>query len=126
MPLKFLNEDTGAWLDAVFCFTGKSPKTRTEMQAIAINAGASVTKTVTRGTTILVIADANSTSSKATKAREIGIDLISPEQFFDMCNYVTQSNAVGNISQVRVSKPPPVEQTPEKKNRHSTVRKIVI
>lgn len=39
MSLKFLNEDTGVLKEAVFCFTGKSPKTRPEMEAIAINAG---------------------------------------------------------------------------------------
>ena len=78
MALQFLNSDTGNLKDAVFCFTGKSPKPRSIMEAIAIEAGASVTRSVTNRTTILVIADANSASSKANKALAAGIDLISP------------------------------------------------
>ena len=82
MALQFLSENTGRMKNAVFCFTGKSPKPRKEMIAIANKAGAAVTQSVINMTTILVIADANSTSAKAQKARLIGIDLISPEQFF--------------------------------------------
>ena len=70
----------------VFCFTGKGPLPRSEMAAIAIKAGASVTKSVTNDTTILVIMDMNSQSAKAKKARKNGIDLIGPQTFFVMCN----------------------------------------
>lgn len=112
MPLKFINEDTGVLKTAVFCFTGKSPKTRTEMQAIAINAGASVTKSVIGKTTILVIADAGSQSIKARKAREMGIDLISPEQFFKICKSVLPTS-----EQIFFKKP-------TEKKKHSLVRKI--
>ena len=86
MGLKFINEDTGVVKPAVFCFTGKCPKPRSEMEAIAIQAGASVTKSITSRTTILVIADPNSVSSKAQNARIAGIHLISPEQFFNFCD----------------------------------------
>lgn len=78
--------DAGIQLPAIFCFTGKSPKPRSEMEALAIKAGASVTKSITNETTILVIADPNSTSSKAIKARRERLDLISPEDFFEICN----------------------------------------
>jgi len=117
MALKFINEDTGNLKEAVFCFTGKSPKTRVEMQAIALNAGAKVTKSVTNQTTILVIADASSKSIKAEKARSMEIDLISPSQFFMMCGSVTASNGNGEISQVHIKKP-------NEKKRHSLVRRI--
>lgn len=123
MALKFINEDTGDLKTAVFCFTGKSPKTRPEMEAIAIKAGASVTKSITSKTTILVIADANSMSSKALKARTRGIDLISPLQFFMMCSSVTASNSDGQISQIRVKKPKPITK-PIEKRKHSSVRLI--
>jgi DNA ligase (NAD+) len=67
----------------VICFTGKSPKTRPEMIALAESAGASVSSSVNSNTTILIIADTNSTSSKAVKARKIGIKLMSPEDFLN-------------------------------------------
>jgi DNA ligase (NAD+) len=70
------------------CFTGKSPKPRPEMNSLAKAAGASVVSSVGSSTTILVIADINSISSKAIKARELGIKLMSPEDFL--------SNVSGN------------------------------
>jgi len=123
MSLKFLNEDTGDLKSAIFCFTGKSPKPRSEMEAVAINAGASVTKSVTNKTTILVIADADSQSAKARKARELGIDLISPQQFFEMCQAVTQSNGGCSMTRVAVKKPKPISK-PTEKRKHSSVRRI--
>ena len=113
MALKFVNEDTGALKMAVFCFTGKSPKTRTDMESIALKAGASITKSITSKTTILVIADAGSMSTKARKARDNGIDLISPQQFFEMC---TSPIGTGHIS---IEKPKPTEKT-----RHSLIRRV--
>lgn len=123
MSLKFINQDTGVIKTAVFCFTGKSPKTRPEMEAIAINAGAQVTRSVNGKTTILVIADANSMSCKAQSARDRGIDLISPSQFFLMCSSITESNGDGQISQVHTKKPKPVTK-PTEKRKHSSVRRI--
>ncbi len=123
MALKFINEDTGALKTAVFCFTGKCPKTRPEMEAIAINAGAHVTQSVNGRTTILVIADANSMSCKAESARDRGIDLISPSQFFLMCGSITASNGDGQISQVHIKKPKPLTK-PTEKRKHSLVRRI--
>lgn len=121
MTLKFVNEDTGDLKTAIFCFTGKSPKTRPEMEAIAINAGAQVTSSVNGRTTILVIADANSMSCKAQSARDRDIDLISPEQFFLMCNYLTISNSGNPI--VHIQKPKPITK-PSEKRKHSSVRRI--
>jgi len=123
VALKFIDEDTGDIKKVVFCFTGKSPKPRLEMQAIALKAGADVTNSVNSKTTILVIADADSKSIKAEKARSMGIYLISPSQFFMMCGAVTASNGGGQISQVGIKKPKPVTK-PTEKMKHSSVRRI--
>lgn len=71
--------------DITFCFTGKGPMSRNELTAIAIKAGASVSKSVTSETTTLVIMDMDSQSIKARKARANGIDLIGPQTFLAMC-----------------------------------------
>lgn len=123
MTLKFINEDTGVLKTAVFCFTGKSPKTRPEMEAIAINAGAQVTRSINKKTTILVIADANSMSSKAQKARDIGIDLISPSHFFMMCDPILTTNGNYKTNQVQIKKPK-LTTKPTEKRKHSSVRRI--
>lgn len=70
----------------VFCFTGKcSFASRSDLEYYAKQAGASVTKTVTKATTILVIVDIYSASSKARKARDNEIRLIGPSTFMKMC-----------------------------------------
>lgn len=121
--LQFINDNTGAIKNAVFCFTGKSPKTRIQMQTIAINAGANITRSVNDQTTILVIADANSKSYKAESARDRCIDLISPKQFFDMCFNATESNGGNPISQIHIKTPKPINK-PTEKRKHSSVRHI--
>lgn len=123
MPLKFYNEETRTLTDAIFCFTGKAPKTRAEMESIAIKAGASVTKSITNSTTILVIADANSMSSKAKKARVNGIDLISPQQFFDLCNETVCYQSGVKTSKFSIKHPEPI-QKPTEKRKHSLLRRI--
>lgn len=123
MSLKFINEDTGALKEVVFCFTGKSTKTRPEMEAIAINAGAQVTKSVNGRTTILVIADANSMSCKAESARDRGIDLISPSQFFEICGEVGIDKEIKSVNLFKITKPKPVTQ-PSEKRKHSSIRQI--
>ena len=81
----FENDDcddkNGAFYRETICFTGKSPKPRPAMSKLAEEAGASVSSSVGSSTTILVIADTNSESSKAVKARKMGIKLMSPEDF---------------------------------------------
>jgi len=68
----------------VICFTGKSPKPRSEMSQLAESAGASVSNSINARTTILVIADPESESSKAVKARQMGMRLMSPDEFLTM------------------------------------------
>ncbi len=125
MALQFLNEETGDLKKVVFCFTGRSPKTRNDMVDIAVNAGASVTNAVTESTTILVIADANSKSRKAEKAREMGIDLISPKQFFEICDFPNHNKGIFHLdTTIAIHKQKPIVEQKEKKNRHSLVRRI--
>lgn len=124
MALKFVNEDTNELKTAVFCFTGKAPKTRTRMESIALKAGAQVTKHITWATTILVIADANSQSSKAVKARSQGLALISPEQFFELCDTtLSYKSRFVTLTEAQALKPKPITK-PSEKRKHSSVRRI--
>lgn len=124
MALQFFSDDVNNMKTAVFCFTGKAPLTRPELEFIAIDAGASVTKSVVGRTTILVIADANSTSVKATKARSMGIDLISPSQFIDICDQVKTQKTCDKLTKIKITKQKPTTEHSIKKNRHSLVRRI--
>ena len=112
-----------AWRNekAVYCFTGKSPKPRKEMEAIAIQAGGDVTTSITNRTNILVIADPDSTSAKAQKARDMGIKLISPEEFFETCLGSPRMEQVFEEKPLTGKKKPKNHQ---KKNRHSSKRRI--
>jgi DNA ligase (NAD+) len=66
------------------CFTGKSTRKRSELEAFAKEAGASVKKSVTKDLTYLVLADPNSTSTKVKAARKNGTECISEEAFLGM------------------------------------------
>jgi DNA ligase (NAD+) len=86
MDFQYEQNEKSDFLDGeVICFTGKSPRPRSEMAKLAEGMGASTTGSVTSSTTILVIADPNSISSKAVKARKAGIELMSPEKFLARC-----------------------------------------
>lgn len=121
--LQFLNDNTGILKDVVFCFTGKFIYPQTEMETLAINAGAKVTRSVNSKTTILVIADANSKSCKAESARDRDIYLISPSQFLSICKHVTKSNGDNPISQIHI-KTPSLINKPTEKRKHSSIRHI--
>ena len=69
-----------------FCFTGAMEYKRKDLQAMVTAHGGTNLDSVTKNLTYLVIVDPNSTSGKAKKARELGITLISPEQFLEMVN----------------------------------------
>lgn len=126
MSLKFVNEDTNELKTAVFCFTGKAPKNRVDMESIALKAGAQVTKHITWATTILVITDANSQSSKAVKARSYGLALISPQQFFELCDITLSfKSKFITLTEARTLKPKQKPVTGQlKKRKHSSVRRI--
>lgn len=77
-----------------FCFTGaiQSIKTdgkrytREDMYDLVLKNGGKIEESVKRGLSFLVMADPNSTSSKANKAREIGTKIMSEEEFFRLIN----------------------------------------
>jgi len=79
--------------DKTFCFTGNvdllNPDTRIafkreELQELVVQNGGINKSGVSKKLDYLVIADPASTSSKATKARKYGTQLISPEEFLKL------------------------------------------
>ena len=66
------------------CFTGSMNIKRPILEKMASDAGADIKSSVGKGLTYLVIADPNSTSSKAVTARKLGTVLISEQNFLDL------------------------------------------
>jgi DNA polymerase-3 subunit epsilon len=66
------------------CFTGAMQYDREDMQAIAAAAGLAVKTGVSGKLDVLVIADPDSQSGKARKARELGTRLVSEAAFLQM------------------------------------------
>lgn len=79
---------SGCFSGMSFCFTGSMDKPRKELQKLVEQNGGINFDSVKKGLTYLVIQDPNSTSSKAVKARTLGITLISPEQFINMAKSI--------------------------------------
>lgn len=74
------------------CFTGAlETLTRNDAQKLATESGFEVKGGVTKGLTYLVMADPNSQSGKARKARELGTKLLSEKEFLAMCKNEEQS-----------------------------------
>lgn len=67
-----------------FCFTGASSVPRKELQAMVVEKGHVVKSDVGKGLDYLVMADPESTSSKAVKARKLGTKCIGEEEFREM------------------------------------------
>ena len=67
-----------------FCFTGKSSLPKAKLHKLVEENGGEVKKSVGRGLGYLVMADANSNSSKAQAARKLGTKTISEEEFMGM------------------------------------------
>ena len=63
-----------------FVLTGKMPQKRSYYENMIREAGGEIQSSVNNKTTYLVIADPNSQSTKAKKARDLGTKLISPEE----------------------------------------------
>ena len=74
----------GEFVGKTFVLTGKGPQSRSYYENLIVEAGAKVGKAVNSKTDFLVMADVNSTSSKAKKARELGTELISYEKMEKM------------------------------------------
>lgn len=66
-----------------FCVTGKVHiwKNRDELTAFIESLGGKVTSSVTKNTNYLINNDVNSTSAKNNKAKELGIEILSEENF---------------------------------------------
>lgn len=74
----------GEFMNKVFVLTGKMEHPRSYYEELIAKAGAKTGSGVSKSTDYLVIADVNSTSTKAKKARELGTKLISPEELEEM------------------------------------------
>jgi len=82
--VKIKTKVIGKLTGASVCFTGSMKNKRQVLEKMAADAGADVKSSVGKGLTYLVIADPNSTSSKAVAARKLGITLISEEEFLGL------------------------------------------
>lgn len=74
----------GEFVGKVFVLTGKMEHPRSYYEELIEKTGGKTSGSVSKSTDYLVIADVNSTSSKANKARELGTTLISPEELETM------------------------------------------
>ena len=83
----------GIFAGKTFCFTGAIQRvdessgkryTRKQMQALVVENGGKAVGDVSKGLDFLVLADPSSSSSKARKARDLGTQLLSEEEFFDL------------------------------------------
>lgn len=72
-------------LNKSVCFTGTATLPRKELQKMVEDAGGVNASAVKKGLDYLVIADPSSMTVKAVKARELGVKLISEEEFMKMC-----------------------------------------
>jgi DNA ligase (NAD+) len=86
-------EAAGPLAGKTFCFTGAIQKvneatgkryTRKELEEMVSRRGARALSDVTAGLDYLVMADPASKSSKAEKARKLGTQLLSDEEFFEL------------------------------------------
>ena len=70
----------------VFVITGSVEKfsNRNELKAYIEDRGGKVTGSVTSNTTYLINNDVNSNSSKNKKAKELGVKIISEEEFLNI------------------------------------------
>ena len=66
---------------AAVCFTGEMSLSRSEIERRAINAGLIVKTGVSKKLDLLVVADADSSSGKAKKARELGVRIVAEPVF---------------------------------------------
>ena len=73
--------DAGPLAGFSFCFSGSHSKPRKQLQALVEENGGEMRSSVSKGLSYLVLADPSSTSSKATKARKLGVEVIGEDAF---------------------------------------------
>src|SRR4029079_14291292 len=77
-------EAAGPLAGLTFCFTGSATRPRAELTRDVESRGGRVLGSVTKELNYLVIADVNSTSTKAEKARKLGTKLINEDLLFQL------------------------------------------
>lgn len=77
-------KDSNKLAGMVFCFTGKACLPRPQLQAMAEANGGKCASSVSKNTTYLVTDDTDTGSSKNKKAAELGIPVITSEQFLEL------------------------------------------
>jgi len=82
--VKIKDKVVGKLTNKSVCFTGTMQTKRAILEKMVQDAGGDVKSSVGKGLTYLVIADTNSTSSKAVSARKYGTKLISEDEFLDL------------------------------------------
>lgn len=73
-------ENSLRFTDKHFVLTGKMERPRSYYEELIKNHGGTVSLSVSKNTDYLVMADPKSTSTKAQKARKLGVKIISPEE----------------------------------------------
>ena len=88
IPEEVENTDAQIFENMVFVITGSVEhfSNRNEVKAVIESKGGKVTGSVTSKTNYLINNDVNSTSSKNKKAKELGIPIITEEEFLNMLN----------------------------------------
>ena len=88
IPEEVVNTDAQIFENMNFVITGSVEHfaNRNEVKAVIENKGGKVTGSVTSKTNYLINNDVNSTSSKNKKAKELGIPIITEEDFIKMLN----------------------------------------
>lgn len=79
-------KDSNKLAGKVFCFTGKACLPRPQLQAMAEANGGKCASSVSKNTTYLVTDDTDTGSSKNKKAQELGIPILTSEEFLAMVN----------------------------------------
>lgn len=82
-PIKAVSVKLGDSLrftDKHFALTGKMARPRSYYEELIKNHGGTVSSSVSKNTNYLVMADPKSTSTKAQKARKLGVKIISPKE----------------------------------------------
>lgn len=87
--LKIKEKPVGALTGKSVCFTGASKLKRSELIRLAEGAGGAVKKSVGKGLTFLVLAEAESQSTKAKAARGNGVQCISETDFLRLVGYTS-------------------------------------
>jgi DNA ligase (NAD+) len=82
--LKIKSKTVGVLSGKSICFTGSMKNKRPVLEKMAVDAGGDLKSSVGKGVTYLVIADPNSTTSKAVTARKLGTVLMSEEEFLEL------------------------------------------